>query len=495
VTQIKDLRDRTIRGAAARFCAQALNFVFRLGSLVILARLLGPKDFGLVGMATAFIGVFGLFRDFGLSSAAVQRSTVSEKQMSTLFWINVLVGALLCLLTAAVAPVVVAFYREPRLFWVTVLLATGFFINGVGVQHGAFLQRQMRFTALAVINTGALIVGNAVGIGGAWAGYGYWALVAMTITVPLATTIGVWLTAAWVPGLPHRGVGTRSMVRFGGGLTLTGLVVYIASNCEKVLLGRYWGADVLGIYGRAYQLINIPTDNLNSAAGEVAFAALSRLQNEPARFRSYFLKGYSLVLGLTVPITMACALFADDIILVVLGPKWKDATAIFRLLAPTILVFAIVNPLGWLMSSLGLIARNLKMALVIAPIMIASYAVGLAYGPRGVALAYSAVMLLWAGPAVAWAVYQSPISFRDIVDTARWPLASSILGGVFAFILRLAYGQSLPPFQRLTLEIVAILVGYAGVLLFVGGQKAFYLQLLRDLKRRPSVEGQTFASV
>src|SRR5439155_8460114 len=129
-----------------------------------------------------------------------------------------------------------------------------------------------------------------------------------------------------------------------------------------------------------------------------AFSALSRLQNDPHRLKSYFLKGYSLVLALTLPITIACALFADDLVLVVLGPKWTAAAPIFRLLAPTILTFAIVNPLGWLISSLGMAARGLRMALVIAPIMIAGYIVGLPYGPKGVAFAYSTVMLLWVIP-------------------------------------------------------------------------------------------------
>jgi hypothetical protein len=105
-------------------------------------------------------------------------------------------------------------------------------------------------------------------------------------------------------------------MRFGGELTLNGLVMYLASNGEKVLLGRFWGAEALGIYGRAYQLIRIPTDNLNSAVGDVAFSALSRIQGEPNRLRSYFLKGYSLVLALTVPVTISCALFADDTVLV-----------------------------------------------------------------------------------------------------------------------------------------------------------------------------------
>jgi PST family polysaccharide transporter len=170
---MKDLKEKTIRGGLARLIAQAANFVLRTVSLMVLARLLDPKDFGLVGMVTAFTGVLGLFRDFGLSSAAIQRATVTEEQVSTLFWINLLVGALLGLLAIGMAPAIAAFYHEPRLFGVTAVLAAGFLFNAAGVQHGALLQRQMRFTALAIINTVALVVGTAVAIGGALAGYGY----------------------------------------------------------------------------------------------------------------------------------------------------------------------------------------------------------------------------------------------------------------------------------------------------------------------------------
>src|SRR5262249_12232017 len=201
---------------------------------------------------------------------------------------------------------------------------------------------------------GGFSFGTGGGILGAKAGYGYWALVSMTLTTPLISTIGFWLTTGWIPGGPRKNAGIRSMMRFGGTITLNGLVSYMASNFDKVLLGRFWGVDALGIYGRAYQLINIPTDNLNSAAGEVAFSALSRLQDEPVRLKSYFLKGYSLVLALTVPTTVACFLFAHDITGALLGAQWAAAAGVFRLLAPTMLVFAIINPLFWLMSSLGL---------------------------------------------------------------------------------------------------------------------------------------------
>jgi PST family polysaccharide transporter len=424
----------------------------------------------------------------------VQRSTVTEEQVSTLFWINMLVGALLGLLAVAMAPFIAVFYHEPRLFKVTIVLAAGFFFNAAGVQHSALLQRQMRFTALSVINIVSLIVGTAIAIGGAKAGYGYWSLVAMTVTLPIASTIGFWLTAGWVPGMPHRQAGVRSMIRFGGTVTLNGLVVYVANNFEKILLGRYWGVDALGLYGRAYQLVNIPTDNINSSVGEVAFSALSRLQDDPTRLKSYFLKGYSLVLALTLPITTACVLFADDIVVVLLGPKWKDTAAIFRFLGPTIMVFAIANPLSWLLSSIGWVGRNLKIALLIAPTMMAGFVIAMPYGPRGVAFAYSAVLTLWLLPLIAWCVRGTVVSFWDILLTVSRPLVSSIVAGTLAFGLRSVYGSALSPLPRLTIEGAVLLLAFLGILLFVTGQKDFYLSLVRGLTKREAPEESALVS-
>ena len=485
---MKDLKRKTIRGGAAKICAQAANLLLRTGSLMILARLLDPKDFGLVGMVTAVIGVFSVFRDFGLSAAAVQRMTVTEDQASTLFWINLLVGAMLALLALALAPLVVVFYHEKRLLGVTAVLATAFLFNAAGVQHSSMLERQMRFITLSVIDIVSLLVSTAIGIGMALRGWGYWALVATTTVTPIVYTIGVWMTTAWIPGRPRKQSGIRSMLRFGGTVTLNGLVMYIASNFEKVLLGRFWGVDALGIYGRAYQLINIPTDNLNSAAGGVAFAALSRLQDDPDRLKSYFLKGYSLVLTLTVPITFTCALFANDLIAVFLGPKWHSAAGVFRLLAPTTLAFAILNPLGWLLNALGLVGRGLKIALVLGPVMIAGYLVGLRYGPTGVASAYSTVMFLSLIPLIAWVTRGTIISVGDILLTVSRPLLSGIVAAGLVFGLQLFYGPQLPPLPRLVIGVSLVLSIYAGMLLYVMGQKPFYVSLVRGFMTPSPIE-------
>lgn len=460
---------------------------------MILARLLDPKDFGLVGMVTAFTGVLSLFRDFGLSSATIQRVEVTNDQVSTLFWINAAVGAGLWILLALASPFVAMFYREPRLLWVTMVLAIGFFLNAIGVQHSAMLQREMRFTAIAIIDIIALVISVAVGIGMALSGFKYWALVGMTITTPFITTILLWFVSGWIPGPPRRKSGTHSMMKFGGTITLNGLVVYIAYNLEKVLLGRFWGAETVGIYGRAYQLINIPTDNLNSAVGEVAFSVLARVQNDTAKLRSYFLKGYALVLGLTVPITVACAIFGQDLISVLLGPKWQAAVPIFRLLAPTILMFAMMNPFSWLLFSMGWVKRSLRIALVIAPLAITAYLIGLPYGPKGVALAYSSAMTLWLVPHILWCIHGTNISIGDVLGVVKRPLVSVIVAATLAYLIQLHYGQSLSSLLRLVMSCSILFAVYTLMLLYVMGQKAFYIDLVRNLVNRRRVEDETLA--
>jgi O-antigen/teichoic acid export membrane protein len=485
---MQDLKEKTIRGGAARLASQMASLALRTGAIIVLARLLDPKDFGLVCMVTAYTGLLTWFRDFGLSSAVVQRSDITKDQHSTLFWINVLLGALLALVTLAAAPAIAAFYHEPRLLWVSAVLGMAFLFNAVGIQHSAMLQRQMRFTALAAISLVSLVVGTAIAIGGAAIGYGYWALVANSVTTPLVASIGFWLATGWVPGVPRRRAGIRSMMHFGGILTLDNVIAYIALNADKVMIGRFFGVDALGIYGRGFQLVSLPTDSLNSAVGEVAFSALARLQNDPARLKSYFLKGFSFVLGLTLPITIACALFADDLVLVLLGPKWQASTEIVRLLAPTIVVAAVINPVTWLVYSLGLVRRSLKIVLVFTPLMILSCVLGLPYGAAGVAFAYSAVMVLWMVPHVAWCVHGTVISLRDVAAAVIRPMACGVMAGAVGYAARLVCGDYLSPLPRLVLESGVLAVTFFAALVFVAGQKALYVELLRGLRRGRPVQ-------
>jgi O-antigen/teichoic acid export membrane protein len=476
-----DLKGKTARGAMVSTIGQGASFFLRMSSMVVLARLLVPADFGLVGMATACTGFLDLFRDAGLSMATVQRATITRAQISTLFWINLGVGATLAVLCAAIAPILTNFYHEPRLLWVTVVIGAGFVVSGAAAQHRALLMRDMRFALLTMIDIGSLFVSVAIGIGMAVAGEGYWALVGMTISLNVVSVVSLWVAGGWLPGRPQRGVGVRSMLKYGGTLTLNSVIVYIAYNADKVLLGRAWGADILGIYGRAYQFINLPTSNLNTAIAQVAFPALSRLQNDPERLKSYFLKGYSLFLSLVLPITVACGLFAEDIIRVFLGPKWGEAAPVFRLLAPTILAFALINPFGWFMQATGRATRSLYIALLLAPVVILGYLVGLSHGAAGVAAGFSVAILLLVVPVIFWATRGTSITVLDAFKVVLRPFLSILIGAGAALAAWPLIGRLASPLLRLFAANGIMFCVYAILLWFVMGQRAVYLGLLKDL--------------
>jgi PST family polysaccharide transporter len=479
---ITDLKQRMLRGGVAKLFGQGLNFVLRVVYMMVLARLLTPADFGLVAMVTVITGIYGMFTTAGLSSATVQRADISDEQISTLFWINVAIGAAFAVLCAATAPALAAFYNEPQLLQITFALAAGFLFTGAGVQHYALLQRHLRYVAITAIDATAQVLSSLIGIGLALAGFGYWSLVAATIALPAITTAGSWFAIRWVPSRPRWSVDIRSMLHFGTTVTANNLIVYVGYNLEKVLLGRFWGPDVLGLYGRAYQLVSMPTDYLNGAIGSVAFSALSRLQHDPATLKNYFLKGYSLVLSMTLPIAMFCGLFANEIILIVFGPKWAEAAAIFRLLTPTVLVFSVINPLAWLLLSTGLQGRSLRIGLVLAPIVMISYCIGLPYGPTGVALSYSTAMVLWVVPHIWWCLKGTGISMGGLFRVLREPLLSGFAGALGALLFQLALGAALGPYARLVLGGLIMCGLYFLVLLLGFGQKSLYWDLVKLAK-------------
>ena len=479
------LKRKTARGVVVSTATQAGLFVLRTGSLLVLARILLRSDFGVVNMATAFIGFFGLARD-GLSMGAVQRTSVTREQTSNLFWVNLGVGGALALLTALISPLLASFYGEPRLRRVVLYLATILIFNSAGAQHRAMLQRGMRFAALAAIDLLSWTFSIAVGIGMAVAGFGYWSLVAMMVGQPAAAALGVWLSSGWIPGWPSRQSGVRSMLAYGGAISLNSFIAYVAYNADKVLVGRFWGADALGMYGRAYQLINLPNENLNTTIGLVAFPAMARVHEDPRQLANYFSKGFRIFASLTTPLLIGCALFAGDIILVALGPKWTEATRTFRLLVPAIWGLTFVNPFGWLMLARGLARRCITIAVIVTPIVLVSYALGLKYGPEGVAAAFSIAMLLSIPPVVFWARHGTLITMRDILRAAT-PAAVAIgVSILLTFAVQSWITGLHPGLIRLIGESTVFFGSYSLTLLYAMKQKATYVELLREIGLWPS---------
>ena len=272
---------------------------------MVLARILTPRDFGLIAMVAAVTRFILVFKDLGLSMATVQKAEINHGQISTLFWINIAISSALMLLTMALAPGVAWFYKEPRLAWVTLALASAFIFGGLTVQHQALLRRQMRFVTLATIDISSMAAGVATGVICGLAGLGYWSLVLMQLVTPITMAAGVWIASGWRPGPPVRRSGVREMLAFGGYLTGFSVVNYFARNLDKILLGRFWGSQSVGIYTKAYFLLLLPLSQVTAPITAVVVPALSRLQNEPKRYRNYYLKAIKLIAYITAPLEAA----------------------------------------------------------------------------------------------------------------------------------------------------------------------------------------------
>ena len=441
---LSDLKGHSVRGGVVTFIGQCLKFILNLVSTMILARLLLPQDFGLIAMVTAITSFVLVFNDLGLSAATLQRPNINNEQISTLFWINVALGILLMCITSALAPVIAWFYQDSRLTMVTVALSVAFLFGGFTVQHQALLRRQMRLFPLAMIDVSSMAAGILTAILCAWAGLEYWALVWMQIATAVANALGVWLASGWTPVRPVRRSGVRSMAAFGGYLTGFNFVNYFARNLDSVLIGRVCGTGPLGLYSRAYSLLMFPIGQITAPMSAVAVPALSRLQNEPERYRSYYLKAIRIIAYLSFPLVMALAILSTEVITLVLGQQWLDAAPIFRILAVTAMFQPIVSTVGWLYISLGQSKRMAVWGVASSAFIISSFLIGVQWGALGVAASYAVCQIFLIYPCLSVAMAKSPLTPSDVFRVAYRPFFFSLCIGIGMLAAKMFISMSHP---------------------------------------------------
>ena len=434
VEHLKDgLKERSIRGGAITLTAQVARLVVRTGATVVLARLLSPEEFGIVGMVMAIAGFAFLFKDLGLSAAIVQGSHINHAQMSALFWLNALAGVMISLIVAASGPIIAAFYREPRLVPVTAALSICFVFSGLSVQQRALLQRNMRFTALAVVNIVGLASGVVVAIIAALLGAGYWALVGMDVTIPAAGMVCAWVVARWRPGWPRWRTGIRRMLAFGKDLSLYRVVNYFARSVDRMLLGRYFGSDVLGLYGRAYALFLQPMNQIVTPLATVGLPGLSRLNDDPTRYRRYYVHLVGLVAFFSMPLAVFLAVFSKEVIAVLLGSQWTEASRIFLVLATVAVILPAWQTVHLVMLSTGQSGRLLRFGLANSVLVVMSFALGLPWGAVGVAAGYAVAEYLILPAGLWYCLKGSPVRPRDFLRGVARPVAASLaMGAVLA---------------------------------------------------------------
>lgn len=403
---------------------QALRIAVQVLSVVILARLLSPVDYGLLAMVAAVIGVADIFRDFGLSTAAIQARTLSRAQRSNLFWINTFIGLLLSVLVWISAPLIAGLYQQPSLVPIAQSLAWTFLLNGIATQYRADLNRRMRFTLLAAADVVSPIVALGVAAALAAGGAGFWALVAQQLVQFAVMLVVVMAGARWLPGRPSRTTSMDGMLRFGWNIVATQLIGYVSNNVDSVIIGLRFGAGPLGQYNRAFQLLMNPLNQVRSPVTRIAIPILARLQDDEKRYSAFLLRGQS-ALGHSLGFVLGAGAGASvPLTVVFLGAgEWSGLAPILSLLAISGL-FQVLAFVGyWVYVTRGLTRNLVHYSLVSSAIKVILIVCGSQWGVIGVAAGYALA------PALTW-----PLSFWWLSRCTPVPLRG-LYEGAFRIIL------------------------------------------------------------
>ena len=485
-----DLRRTAVRGASVTVISQGIVFAVQTVATLSLARLLTPMDFGILAMVSTFSVVLMSVGQNGYAEAIMQREEMNESLASNLFWITFGIGTLLSLVFAACGPLLVRLYGNKLVAPVTVWMALTIFINSTSVVHVALLKRALRFSLTSTLNIISSIGSVVVSIILALMGWGYWALVVGAIVKPLVLSIGAWYQCPWIPKFPRRTPGTASVVRFALNVYGRFSFDYCTRNTDNLLVGWRFGPSSLGYYKKAYDLFVLPANQLIIPVADVVLSTLGKLKPKSIEYKTYFLRGLSILAFSGMAVGGILTLAGKDLIRVLLGAKWAPAGEIFVFFGPGIGIMLIYMTSGLLHLSIGRADRWLKWVAVEFVTTVLLFLLGLRWGPVGVASAWTASFCILLVPAFWFAGKPVALSVGSVLATVwRYVLASLVAGLACVLVTRqipLFAGSAdflIAVLRACTVSLLYLALYLGAIVLLYGGPQPLYrfAQLLPDL--------------
>ncbi len=456
------MRRRATSGVVKTGLSQGARLIIQFVSAVALSRLLTPSEFGVLAMAAPVVAFAAMFQDLGLTQAVVQKPTLTQAEISALFFVSLGMSIALALALAALSPVVSAFYGEPRVGMLTAAMGINIALGGAGALHYALLNRRMQFGVLAIIDVAAVVGSLVASLAFALLYHSFWALYAGSLVGALIPVIGYWTASGWRPSRPRRGSGVSTALRFGANVTGFNLANFFSRNLDNVLIGRVWGEAPLGLYDRAYKLLLLPLQQINGPVSKIMLPVLSQLVDDPIRYRGAFLRVLAQMMLLTLPGIAFMVGTADLLIPTLLGKQWSGASPLFAVLGLASFVQILNNPTGWLFMSQNRTREYMLWGVCASVTCIISFLVGLPYGPIGVAVAYTVGEYI-----------RTPILWWYV--TRRGPILSSAVIrvglphflGVLASLAAVACARALLPSDPALVLGVSLVASFAASLLVV----------------------------
>ena len=426
-----------MKSASVTIFSGGLGLAIQVVGTVALARLLTPNDFGVVTMVTTFSLLLVNFGLNGMTEAVIQRPEINHDLISTLFWINLGAGALLTLGFAACGSLMARFYHNPGVAPAAAGISLMIVFTSLSVLHLALLKRAMRFSDVSMNDVRARVVSVLVSIGLGFAGWGYWALVVGSVSLPVASTIGAWSMCRWIPGRPRRVPGVGSMVRFAlhsyGSFSLN----YCSRNVDNLLVGWRFDAQALGYYKKAYDLFALSAGQLVASITVVVVSALSKVQRDQEQYRRYLLRAMTVMAFLGMGLSAGLTLVGTDIIRLLLGPKWAPSAHIFTYFAPGVGLMILYYTHSWIHLSIGRADRWFRWELIEVSVICLMFLISLHWGPVGVAVAWTVSFAILTIPALWYAGRPIKLGITPVLAVVwKYCVASLAAGSITALILR-----------------------------------------------------------
>jgi O-antigen/teichoic acid export membrane protein len=379
---------QTLRGLGWMGAAKIISQSFSWVVTIYVARLLSPNDYGLMGVAGLLIVFFNLFNDLGLGQALVRHDEQSEETLSSAFWFILALGCCFYLLALALAPVVAAFYRNPKLVPIIGVLGVNFIVGGLRSVPANLLVKNMRFDLRARIETIAALASSALTLALAQLGFGVWTLVAASLAQQAVSTLATYCYSPWRPRWHARMREIKPLLEFGGKVSGTFMIGYFFNNADTMIIGRVLGERLTGIYNMAYQLAHLPVQKVNVALNPVFYAALAQLKNEAPHFRRYFFQMTRLTANVAIPVFVFMAANAPLLFELALTEKWAEAVFPFQVLCGVggLRLATILLPQA--LNALNQPEKNLRANLLCLALLPLGFYLGATRGLVGVACAW-----------------------------------------------------------------------------------------------------------
>ncbi|MBN1614995.1 MAG: MOP flippase family protein [Deltaproteobacteria bacterium] len=430
-TNSRELTHHTLKGITwllgSRLWSQLLSLIIG----IVLARLLRPEDYGLLGMAMIVVTFLGLFSDFGLTSAIIHEQNLDAEKLSSIFWFNLGAGLGIAALMAATSPVFASFFSQAKVVPILCALSLNFIAISLGTVPSALFQKALRFDIITKINATSSLIGGCLGIAAATAGCGVWSLVLQVLGTSLLGLFFLWVLSSWRPRMRFVWADLDSILKFSSNFLGAQMINYLARHADYLLIGRFLGPAALGNYTLAYNLMLFPINNLTGVIQQGMFPALARIKDKPRSIAHAYIKSCRYQAFIIIPAMSGLALVAPEAVSTIYGAKWTDAGPVLALLSWVAVFQPFASLAGVVLLAQGFTDWLFKWSLIVTPVIIAGFAIGLSWGIVGVAAGYLIVQILLA-------VIAQPLMFRKAGIPTGQLLASLAVPAVASAVMAVA---------------------------------------------------------